>query len=494
MQGLQTGIDGIKSPFGARRGFSPRALFQAGEQGAIYDIQDISSMSQDTAGNTPAVVDQLVKRIADKSGRGNHATHTNGLMLKLDASGKYYLDYDGSAGGFSTSAFNAGSDKVQIFAGVQKRSDAAVGMIAEFSANSNSNAGSWQLRGPGAANFAGYFFNSSGSVLAAATAQVISGLPPPNDAVLTAISDISADTSRLYVNGTQVGQSTGDQGTGNYGTYVLYLGRRGGSTLPAIMRLYGFVVRFGSNLDAAMLAAMNAWMAAKTPLGALARTRVFSADFGTYPDGAIPAVSNNGRLFRVAGAINTSTVVPTISSGACVAADSGQAQTATYFGYDAGEIVSEMYAEVSFGAQATGGGFGLICNPNDVGGALTVQAITDSSVHIIFTDTKVDVTYYSGGNRFTGGGTTGTAVTVSTTYSSACARDGATKYIVGWRIISSDTVQLRLPSGETINVVSPGLIAQLGRYAVFEHYWPTGKTQVKFHRIAANAVPSWMAW
>lgn len=488
--------DGGSSVRRRRRGggFSPSTLFKAGEQGVIYDIQDISSMSQDTAGNTPAVVDQLVKRIADKSGRGNHATHTNGLMLKLDASGKYYLDYDGSAGGFSTSAFNAGSDKVQTFAGVQKRSDAAVGMIAEFSANSNSNAGSWQLRGPGAANFAGYFFNSSGSVLAAATAQVISGLPPPNDAVLTAISDISAKISRLYVNGTQAGQSTGDQGTGNYGNYPLYLGRRGGSSLPAIMRLYGYVLRFGPNLDAATLAAMNSWMAAKTPLGRFGDTDTFSTDFSTYANGAIPAMSNNGRLFRVTGAINTSTVVPTISGGACIASDSGQAQTASYFGYDAGVAIREMYAQVSFGAQATGGGFGLICNPYDVGGSSTVQAITDKSVHIIFTDTQVNVGYYSGGDRFGGGSTPGTLTNTAVVYSGACARDGVTKYTVGWRIISSDTIQILLPTGETATIVDSQLVAKIGQYGIFEHYWQTGKSQVAFHKLAANSSPSWIPW
>lgn len=496
MLDLASPLDGFGSPFGARRGFSPLSLFRYGEIGSWYDPSDLSTMFQDAAGTTPVTATgQPVGLIRDKSGRGNHASQSTDARrptLQQDSGGSYYLDFDGSDDGLVTASFAAGADKVQVFAGVQKRSDATTGMIAEFSANSNSNAGSWQLRGPGAGTFPGYYFNSSGSTLAAATAQVITGLPANNDAVLTAVGDISGKTSTLYVNGTQVATSAADQGSGNYGTYVLYMGRRGGSSLPANIRLYGLIIRFGANLSAVDLALCTMWMAAKTPLGAFAATKAFTTDFGTYPNGAIPAVSNNGRLFRVAGAINTSTVVPSVSGGACIAADSGQAQTASYFGYDAGDLVREMYAEVSFGAQATGGGFGLICNPDDVGGANTVQAITDNSVHIVFTDTKVDVSYYSGGNRFDGGGTTGTATTVSINYPVACTRDGTTKYVMGWRVVSADTVRILLPNGTTSDVVSANLVAQLGRYAIFEHYWLTGGTRVSFYRLAANATPSWV--
>jgi len=56
-------------------GFSPAALFSAGEQGAWYDPSDFSTMFQDDAGVTPVTsVGQSVGRINDKSGRGNHAT------------------------------------------------------------------------------------------------------------------------------------------------------------------------------------------------------------------------------------------------------------------------------------------------------------------------------------------------------------------------------------------------------------------------------------
>lgn len=50
-------------------------LFSASEQGAWYDLSDISTLFQDSAGTVPVTaVEQPVGRMLDKSGRGNHAT------------------------------------------------------------------------------------------------------------------------------------------------------------------------------------------------------------------------------------------------------------------------------------------------------------------------------------------------------------------------------------------------------------------------------------
>jgi hypothetical protein len=54
--------------------FSPLALFTAGEQGAWYDPSDLSTLFQNAAGTTPVTgVEQPVRLMLDKSGRGNHA-------------------------------------------------------------------------------------------------------------------------------------------------------------------------------------------------------------------------------------------------------------------------------------------------------------------------------------------------------------------------------------------------------------------------------------
>lgn len=77
--------------------FSPVILFQDDEQGVIYDVSDLTSMFQDSAGTIPAVVDSPVGRINDLSGNGNHAvqaTDTQRPILRQDNSG-YYLESDG---------------------------------------------------------------------------------------------------------------------------------------------------------------------------------------------------------------------------------------------------------------------------------------------------------------------------------------------------------------------------------------------------------------
>jgi hypothetical protein len=82
----------------------------------------------------------------------------------------------------------------------------------------------------------------------------------PTTNVLTGIGDIAADTAILRVNGSQVAQDTADQGTGNYLTYPLYIGRRAGSSLPFNGQLYSLIVRFGTNLPAATIIQTETWV------------------------------------------------------------------------------------------------------------------------------------------------------------------------------------------------------------------------------------------
>ena len=79
--------------------YNPATLFSGGQQGAWYDPSDFSTMFQDVAGTVPVTATgQAVARINDKSGRGNHATQATAParpILRIDAAGKYYLEFDG---------------------------------------------------------------------------------------------------------------------------------------------------------------------------------------------------------------------------------------------------------------------------------------------------------------------------------------------------------------------------------------------------------------
>jgi hypothetical protein len=177
----------------------------------------------------------------------------------------YYLSYDGSDDFLvSAATINPGAvDKAQVFAGVRKLSDVALGLLVESSANAGSNNGAFWFFAPiNTTNFS-YGWRSRGTANADANGPV-TGASAPITNVLTGLGDISGDSAILRVNGTQVASSTSDQGTGNFLTYLHYIGRRGGISLPFNGRIYQMITRFGPNLTADVLTQSEAFVAQKT--------------------------------------------------------------------------------------------------------------------------------------------------------------------------------------------------------------------------------------
>lgn len=167
-----------------------------------------------------------------------------------DTSGfPHYLRFDGVDDWLVTPTITPGIDKVQVFAGVRKLSDAAGGILAELSVTSTANNGVFALFAPNAAST--YALRSRGTTDALITSAASYASPITN--VIAGLGDISGDLATLRVNGSQVAQNTTDQGTGNYLAYPLYIGRRGGTTMPFNGHLYGLIVRFGSNLPTATI-------------------------------------------------------------------------------------------------------------------------------------------------------------------------------------------------------------------------------------------------
>ena len=160
-----------------------------------------------------------------------------------------------------TGTITPGTDKAQIFSGVRKLGT-PTGMAAELSAAADTNNGSFSLIVPRGVTAGDYGFFSRGSVLSSAVTP--NNYPVPITNVLTGIGDIATDTAVLRVNGVQAASSTSDQGTGNYLAYPLYIGRRGGTTLPLNGRIYSLIVRFGANLSASTISQTEVWVGGKT--------------------------------------------------------------------------------------------------------------------------------------------------------------------------------------------------------------------------------------
>jgi hypothetical protein len=182
---------------------------------------------------------------------GNHRTQATAASrptLRQDASGYYYLEYDGIDDSMATGSVDfSGMDKMTVFAGINKASDAASGVVVELTTTSSATAGSFGLFAPVTAA-ANYQYRSGGTIPAVG-AQSPASYAAPISNVLTGQSDIAGDSVTLRVNGSQVASSAGDQGTGNFANSVLYFGRRGGSTLPFNGREYQTIIR-GAATDA----------------------------------------------------------------------------------------------------------------------------------------------------------------------------------------------------------------------------------------------------
>lgn len=173
----------------------------------------------------------------------------------------YYVQADGVDDAYVTPTITPNTDKVQVFAGIRKLSETGVGTFVEFSTAGDVNNGAFYLRAPWE-GVGSYDWNSQGTLNSRVGS---SGQTAPITNVITGLGDISGDTATLRINGTQVAQSTIDQGTGNYLAYPAYIYARGGTSLPFNGLDFGHAVRFGPNLDAATIARVESLIARNTP-------------------------------------------------------------------------------------------------------------------------------------------------------------------------------------------------------------------------------------
>jgi hypothetical protein len=245
------GVDGITSSTSATQ---IRAFFRA--SGSTATI--VAGIGSGTGSGT-AIFDN----ISFKEIPGYHrvqATPSQAPKYKTDGT-LHWLLYDGTDDGNVTPTINWGTDEVAICAGITKSSDAASAMFVESSVSLAANNGTFALQAPGviAADFR---WNTKGtSVFAAVYNNAAVAAPTTN--VLMAQGKIATDTATLRVDGVQVASSAADQGTGNYGNYPMYFGRRGGASLPFNGKEHSFVAR-SRLLSASELAKLETFVAAKT--------------------------------------------------------------------------------------------------------------------------------------------------------------------------------------------------------------------------------------
>ena len=180
-----------------------------------------------------------------------------------------YLRFDGIDDSMYTPAnLNlSGTDKVAVFAGVRKLSDAvAYPTIAELSATASGNDGAFAVYAS-ANSTPRYAFYVKGTAVSGFEPQTYAA---PVSNVLACAFDIAGaardDEIQPKINGVlnqtnPVGNA--NAGTGNFGTYPLYIGSRANSSLWLNGHLYSLAV-VGSAVSAGNIAAMESWVAGRT--------------------------------------------------------------------------------------------------------------------------------------------------------------------------------------------------------------------------------------
>ena len=176
----------------------------------------------------------------------------------------HYIGFDGVDDGMVTSAIDfSTTNKMTVFAGVRKLSDATQGVVAELTQFVGSFAGSFTVFAPATGTAANYGWRCRGN----GTVPIVNSpttFAAPDTAVFTGIGDISGDIATLRIDGVQVAtDTTTDQGTGNFANDIFYIGRRGGSSLPFNGNIYSLIVR-GAESTTGQITATETWVNGKT--------------------------------------------------------------------------------------------------------------------------------------------------------------------------------------------------------------------------------------
>ena len=222
----------------ARGGFNPLSLFANGEQGSWYDPSDLSSMKQISDGTVDAAVDSPVGYIEDKSGNGNTAIQAtaNDRPTLREAGGLYYLEFSGAQGLQTASVDFTGTDEMTVASACRKTGTGSQ-VVAELSSNVGTNDGAFRLFATNTI----WRYSSKGSNVVNGTA---SSYTSPTTNVLVATSNISDDQLTFRVDGNQEANPTTDQGSGNYGDYVINIGSRdNAASLQLTGFMYSMVIR-----------------------------------------------------------------------------------------------------------------------------------------------------------------------------------------------------------------------------------------------------------
>jgi len=223
--------------------FDPVDLFASGEQGGLY-LPGPTTCFTDTAGTTAAGVGDAVARIDDSSGNGNHATQATAAdrpILRQEATGEWYLEFDGAADVMETVNIDmTGTDKATVVMGIHTKDTSGGNNIAVYYADDTSNYRFVAGAPNSGTNHYRWFATGTSDVTVDATAAEFD---PPSENVFFGSVDFGGDETVLRLDGTQIGTGTGLGTAGNLRNEPIFIGRLGAdAALFAEINLFGLTV------------------------------------------------------------------------------------------------------------------------------------------------------------------------------------------------------------------------------------------------------------
>lgn len=238
---------------GGQQSFSQliKKLFANGEQGFFYDPNDLTTMFQDAIGTMPVTgAGQPVGLIRDKSGRGNHARQTTSAsrpVLRQNATtGANYLEFDGTDDFLQTSNIDfTATDKVSLFTGVRTPGALGAASIVEFGTAPAVGPGTFWLNCNASVAKDVWIAMAQNTTFRTGFSKVVNmseGIV--FSAKLNFAAEFAESEIQPRVNGSSSGFARGlstSAGTGNFGNHPLYIGRRGGASLPFNGHIYSLI-------------------------------------------------------------------------------------------------------------------------------------------------------------------------------------------------------------------------------------------------------------
>jgi hypothetical protein len=245
--------------------WSPQMLFAAGEQGVWCDPSDRSTLWQDTAGTIPVTAPgQLVARVDDKSGRGNHATQAatgRQPLYQIDTTGRPYLEFDGVDDALRTASFDSLSTDALAVAGLFKKTGTGRRVVFEYGV-AVASIGSLSLFSEGSlVNTVGARSRGSTNDREITSPAVV---PPNTLSVMSGLYSTNVPRVQARLDGNLLAANAGVQGSVDYGPFPLFIGARNDASLRAPIHFYGGIVRFGTSLPSGVVPLVERWMARKT--------------------------------------------------------------------------------------------------------------------------------------------------------------------------------------------------------------------------------------